>query len=306
MKQYHAFISYSHKDKEYVRTIQKSIETLGLPFYRKWMPDINLFRDERKMPLSDDLSYSIKNGLDESEYLLVIASKNSADSTWVKPEILLWHENNQDDSKFITNFNFILIDNVVEWDYINKDFDELKTTALPKFGKRIFKDVPIWANIQNYCRDGKIQTNNPNYEWEIAKIKALLLGTTPDKIIDLAAKAKRIFRIALAIVALSLAMLATFAFIQWQDAIKQKDRAEKETERATTNLRRFKLEEFEKNYRAAIIFIDADEYKFAKERLMQADSTAKDTNFNIKIPGYRKRFIDSALVVCNTKIEDEK
>ena len=42
-KKYHAFISYSHKDKVYASAIQKSIETLILPFYKKWQPDLSRF-----------------------------------------------------------------------------------------------------------------------------------------------------------------------------------------------------------------------------------------------------------------------
>jgi hypothetical protein len=55
-KKYHAFISYSHKDKPYASAIQKSIETLGLHFYKSWQPDVNIFRDERKIPLAGSLT----------------------------------------------------------------------------------------------------------------------------------------------------------------------------------------------------------------------------------------------------------
>jgi hypothetical protein len=47
-KKYHAFISYSHKDKSYASAIQKSIETLGVPFHKSWGGDVKIFRDERK------------------------------------------------------------------------------------------------------------------------------------------------------------------------------------------------------------------------------------------------------------------
>ena len=162
-KKYHAFISYSHKDKQYARAIQKSIETLGLPFYKSWQPNVNIFRDERKIPLAGSLTEQIITGLKESKYLIVIASKNSANSTWVREEILNWHRENKDENGYITNFNFILTDDIIEWDYLNHDFDKLKTTALPSFDKRIFKEVPLWANLQLYCKNGKVQSNNSNY-----------------------------------------------------------------------------------------------------------------------------------------------
>lgn len=222
-KKYNAFISYSHKDKSYAAVIQKSIETLGLPFYKSWQPDVSIFRDERKMPLSGSLTGQIITGLKQSEYLIVIASKNSANSTWVREEILNWHKLNKDDNGFITNFNFILIDDVIEWDYLNHDFDKLKTTALPSFDERIFKQLPLWANLQSYCKDGKVLSMNSNYEWEIAKIKGLLLDKKPDEIIDEVSKGKWAFRFIMFFTIALLLVLTTFAFVQRNLAINQRD-----------------------------------------------------------------------------------
>jgi len=225
VKKYHAFISYSHKDKQYARAIQKSIETLGIPFYKSWQPNVNIFRDERKIPLAGSLTEQIITGLKESQYLIVIASKYSANSTWVREEIINWHKWNKDDVGFISNFNFILTDDVVEWDYLNHDFDKLKTTALPSFDERLFKELPLWANIQQYCKDGKIKSSNSNYEWEIAKIKGLLLGKKPDEIIDEVSKGKRFFRLVSSFIIMVLLLATTFAYYQRNVAIEQRNLA---------------------------------------------------------------------------------
>jgi hypothetical protein len=50
---------------------------------------------------------------------------------------------NKDENGYITNFNFILTDDFIEWDYLNHDFYKLKTTAMPLFDKRIFKEAPL-------------------------------------------------------------------------------------------------------------------------------------------------------------------
>lgn len=230
-KKYHAFISYSHRDKPYATAIQKSIETLGLPIYKSWQPDVNIFRDERKMPLAGSLTEQIITGLKESEYLIVIASKNSANSTWVKEEILNWHKLNNDENGYITNFNFILTDDIIEWDYLNQDFDKLKTTALPSFDKKFFKELPLWANLQQYCKGGKVQSSNSNYEWEIAKVKGLLLGKKPDEIIDEVSKGKRLFRIITGLIISVLFLLSGFAFYQWNNAIEKEKIAKNEVKK---------------------------------------------------------------------------
>jgi WD40 repeat protein len=141
----------------------------------------------------------------------------------VKEEILNWHKLNHDEEGFITNFNFILIDEVVEWDEKKHDFNKLKTTALPAFKTKIFKELPIWANLQHYCKDGKVQTSNANYEWEVAKIKAFLLGKKPDEIIDEVSKGKRVFRAAASIVIAILLVLTVFAFNERNKALRQRD-----------------------------------------------------------------------------------
>lgn len=224
-KTYHAFISYSHRDKAYASIIHKSIESLGFPFYKNWQSNVNIFRDERKIPLTGSLTESIINGLKESEHLIVIASKNSADSRWVREEIVNWHTFNKDENGYITNFNFILIDEVIEWDYLNHDFNKLKTTALPNFERKIFKELPLWANIQQYCKNNEIERNNSNYEWEIAKIKGLLLKKNPDEIIDEVSKGKRLFRVFTGFIFSILISLTAIAFYLQGVAADERDNA---------------------------------------------------------------------------------
>jgi hypothetical protein len=279
-KAYNAFISYSQLDREYAKAIQHSIQTLGLPFYKRWKHDVTLFRDQRKIPLTHDLTQEIRTGLASSQYLLVIASKNSGDSKWVKEEILEWQRLNHDKDGFITNFNFILIDNVVEWDEERKDFDKIKTKALPKFDQPLFRELPAWTNIQNYCKSNKINTSNENYEWEIARVKAWLLNKRPDEIIDDVSFGKRVFRIILIAGIVVFGILAGVAVAQKLAADEATARAEESRKEAEDNLTSFKIEEFERNLRNGAIYFDAQEYCLAKEVLMKADSTLIDPKYS--------------------------
>ncbi len=314
-KKYHAFISYSHKDKPYASAIQKSIETLGVPFYKRWQPDVNVFRDERKIPLAGNLTEQIIIGLKESEYLIVIASKNSANSNWVREEIHKWHNLNKDENGFITNFNFILTDDVIEWDYLNHDFNKLTTTALPSFDKKIFKELPLWANLQHYCKNGNVQSNNSNYEWEIAKIKGLLLCKKPDEIIDEVSKGKRIFRSIVGVVIFLLVGLSGLAFYGQQKAEqnaneakfqrdysrKKEKEAQEQRDEAINNLRQFKVEEFNRNLKNGNTFFAAEGYYFADSLFSLANETARDKNFRPFISKSAIRYLDSISVICKNK-----
>ncbi len=308
-KKYHAFISYSHKDKSYANSIQKSIERLGVPFYKSWQPNVSIFRDERKIPLSGSLTDQIITGLKESENLLVIASKNSANSAWVREEIINWHKLNKDEEGYITKFNFILTDDVIEWDYLNHDFDKLKTTALPSFDKRIFKELPIWANLQLYCKEGKVLSSNSNYEWEVAKIKGLLLNKRPDEIIDDVSKKKRLFRVIVGFVISLLAALAAFAFYLRAEAVSQQKiaaqnatKAQIERDNALNNLIKFKVEEFDRNLKNGNTFFEAESYYIADSLFSLALATAKDSIFGPSILETKIKYLDSVSITCKKEI----
>jgi outer membrane protein OmpA-like peptidoglycan-associated protein len=303
-KKYHVFISYSHLDKSYVSAIQKSIEKLGLPFYKSWRPNVSIFRDERKIPLAGSLKEKIIDGLRQSEHLIVIASESSANSKWVKEEILSWHQENRDDEGYIVNFNFILIDDVIKWDDLNQDFDKLKTTALPSFEKRIFKDLPIWANIQPYCKKGRVQSNNSNYQWEIAKIKGLLLDRKPDEIIDEVSKNKSLFTIISSIVIVILIITTSIAVNRTNYALEKekiaKDHEEiaiQKSEEATKNAQLANKNELE-----AINNLNL--YKKSVERIIQDSIQINTQRIRIELEAEAKRKINDSREFLKKYITD--
>lgn len=288
-QKYHAFISYSHDDRAYASVIQKSIERLGVPFYRRWQSDVSIFRDERKIPLSGSLTEEILEGLRNSKYLIVLASRNSANSRWVKEEILKWLELNRDKDGFIKNFNFILIDDVVEWDHASMDFDKIKTTALPKFENKIFNALPIWANLQNYCKNGVVDTNSQNYMWEVAKVKGLFLAKKPDEIIDDVSNDKRLFQIIVSISFAVLFFLTGFSFYQISEADKSAQEAINERKNAT---------------------IQRDSVMFAREKLDASNRYAEEQTALSQLQKNRAdsfgelvKVRQQELVISNIKIE---
>ena len=97
---YKAFISYSHKDKEWGDWLHKSLESYRIPFRLardsnnrfakpKLMPKrlYPVFRDREELPTSSDLGTGINQALKDSSHLIVICSPRSAQSQWVNEEI---------------------------------------------------------------------------------------------------------------------------------------------------------------------------------------------------------------------------
>ena len=93
---YWAFISYSHRDRAWADWLHKALETYRVPrrlvgrettagpVPRRLFP---VFRDLEELPSSPNLSGAIDRALEQSRYLIVIASPYAAVSKWVDQEI---------------------------------------------------------------------------------------------------------------------------------------------------------------------------------------------------------------------------
>lgn len=93
---YEAFISYSHKDKQWGEWLHRKLERYKIPKEirqsskrKKELPKrlFPIFRDREELPSSADLGGVINEALAQSRYLIVICSPNSAKSIWVNEEI---------------------------------------------------------------------------------------------------------------------------------------------------------------------------------------------------------------------------
>lgn len=71
------FLSHSSKDKPFVEHLAKDILAL----------DIEVWLDKWEMRVGDSLYDKIAQGLETSDYLVVVLSKNSVNSSWVRKEL---------------------------------------------------------------------------------------------------------------------------------------------------------------------------------------------------------------------------
>ncbi len=106
---YKAFISYSHRDKDWSAWLQRAVEgyrvprrlvgTQGAfgPVPRRLTP---VFRDREELSSASDLSAKVKESLEASEALIVICSPSSAKSIWVNEEVRYFRSLGRDDRIF--------------------------------------------------------------------------------------------------------------------------------------------------------------------------------------------------------------
>ncbi len=70
-------VSYSSKDKEFVRKLASDLASYGL----------KLWIDEAEIKAGESLVAKISEGLEQSDVILIVLSKDSINSTWVQQEV---------------------------------------------------------------------------------------------------------------------------------------------------------------------------------------------------------------------------
>lgn len=102
IREYKAFISYRHLplDKTFAKKLHRRIEHYVIPraLRKNGVKKLGyVFRDQDELPLSSNLSDSIVEALDRSEFLIVICSPETPNSQWVQREISYFLEHHDRD-----------------------------------------------------------------------------------------------------------------------------------------------------------------------------------------------------------------
>ena len=141
-KAYNAFISYSQAaDGKLAPALQEALHRFAKPWYS--LRAVHVFRDTTNLSVNPHLWSSIQLALQNSEYLLLMASRTAAHSRWVPKELESFLE-------FSTPDKIILIqtDGELVWDEPTGNFDWTKTTALPELQQKIFPEEPLWIDLR--------------------------------------------------------------------------------------------------------------------------------------------------------------
>lgn len=103
-QKYKAFISYSHKDRQWAAWLHKRLEAYRFPkniIGQKTNAGLvptslrPIFRDRDELTAGADLGQKIEAALQQTENLIVICSPQSATSHWVNEEILFFKRHNR-------------------------------------------------------------------------------------------------------------------------------------------------------------------------------------------------------------------
>ena len=174
-RNYIAFISYRHKplDLAVAKKLHRRIERYVIPKELRGCEGAAggsklglVFRDQDELPISNNLTENIQTALDHAKFLIVVCSKDTPESLWVRREISYFLEHHDRDHLLA-----ILIDGDPE-----QSFPPQLTEVRDEDGNLVGSVEPLAANI---VADSDLKRNRL-FQTESLRILASLIGCPYD------------------------------------------------------------------------------------------------------------------------------
>jgi WD40 repeat protein len=202
---YTAFISYSHAlDDKLAPALQLALHRFARPWYR--LRALRVFRDQASLSASPALWPSIVEALDGSEFFVLLASPEAAESRWVDKEVGYWF-----DRHLASNLLVVLTAGELLWDARVGDFDWTRTTAMPPSARRRLDEEPRWIDLRWARGTNDLSLRNGRFREAIVDLAAPLHGRAKDELAgEDVRQHRRTMRVAAA-AATGLALLAVLA-----------------------------------------------------------------------------------------------
>ena len=234
---YDAFISYSHAlDVPVAMRLQTELQRFAKPWNRR--RSMRVFRDQTSLSASPALWTSIVDALDNSRFLILLASPEAAASEWVSREVDRWRE-----LKGPATLLIALTAGEIAWDRERGDFDEARTNALPDSARGLFTSEPLHVDLQWARATQSLSRRDPRLLDSVASLAAVVHDRPKDEMIgeDLRQyrRTRRLARTGLVTVVLLSIVAAASALV----AVRQRDEArsqrrEAQDQRATAERER--------------------------------------------------------------------
>ena len=222
---YDAFISYSHAaDGVLAPALEHGLERLARPWYR--LRAMAVFRDQSDLALTPHLWSTIVTKLDQSRYLVVLASPESAASAWVNKEVSHWC-----DTRGTEQLLLVVTGGEIAWDDATNDFTAGSTAVLPALRGR-FSEEPLYHDLR-WARDTPdLSLHLSRFRGAVALVASTIRGVAPDDLesedVRLHRRARRLAQTAVTVVVV-LALLASAAAIA---AVRNAQRADRRAREA--------------------------------------------------------------------------
>jgi len=171
---YLAFISYRHEalSRLHAESLEAAIKSYAKPI---WQPPAPVFRDERVLRPGDDLPASIRRALEDSNFLIYLATPNAATSWWVCDELRIWC----DELKRADRLLIVQIAGRIGLDDRNREIEWDETDALPTILRPHIQSIPIWTDLIWAGSPAQRDLSNVEYKRSVNALVARLRGKSP-------------------------------------------------------------------------------------------------------------------------------
>lgn len=175
---YKAFISYSRAESRLAVAISAGLEKLAKPRGKRRIFDV--FLDREELPAGGFLPDRLVKSVDDSEFLILIASHAAAASDWVASEVEHWVKTRGTDGILIA-----LAEGELEWEAAAGDFAPDADLVLPPPIRGRFTGPPIWVDLRDEAaqaqRDSasagdRLSLENAEFKLKMAALQAPLRG----------------------------------------------------------------------------------------------------------------------------------
>jgi WD40 repeat protein len=216
--QYSAFLSYSHTaDGKLSPALQTALHQFAKPWYR--LRAIRVFRDKSSLSANPALWPSIQNVLSESEYFLLMASPQSAESTWVTREVSWWLQNRSTDKMLI-----LWTDGGLPWSENGSAPDWSRATGLSPQLIGHFKEEPLYVDLRWAKSAENLSLRNSQFRNAILDIAAPLHNKPKDELdgedVHQYRRARQLMWSAIAFLSILLIIAGSAAFVAYQQRLK--------------------------------------------------------------------------------------
>ena len=148
-------------------------------FARPWnqLRAVRVFRDKTGLTATPALWNSIVSSLDSSEYFLLLASPQAAQSQWVNQEVRHWLSQPRAERLLI-----VLTEGEIVWDQQAGRLDAERTNALPEAFQQ-FSEEPLWLDLRWARHSDQVSLQNPMFREIVADLSSVLRGIPKDQLI---------------------------------------------------------------------------------------------------------------------------
>ena len=177
--------------------------------------------DRTDLTTAPRLWSDIQSKLAESNYLILLASPQSAQSPWVAREVGAWLDAHNGSSDHVL---IVLTAGEIAWPEGGKDFDWTGTNALPRVLENRFTEEPRYEDLRSLTEERQLTLRNPEFQDVIASLAARISGRSKRELIGEELRQQRNRRLVLVTFAGAMAGLAAYAFYQERQATSAAER----------------------------------------------------------------------------------